>query len=72
MIGWRQQFEHQLTSTTSRQRSVQVIAMRIGDKDPITLGQFLLLIALGLVAALIWACIDPALAIVLGIGAVGT
>ena len=46
--------------------------MRIGDKDPITLGQFLLLIALGLVAALIWACIDPALAIVLGIGAVGT
>ena len=46
--------------------------MRIGDKDLITLGQFLLLIALGVVLSLIWAWIDPALAIVLGIGAVGT
>tara|TARA_Y100000991_G_C21894744_1_gene315369 strand:+ start:503 stop:817 length:315 start_codon:yes stop_codon:yes gene_type:complete len=46
--------------------------MKIGDKDPINLKQFLVLIALGVVLALIWVLIDPALAIVLGIGAVGT
>ena len=37
-----------------------------------TLGPFLLLIALGVVFALIWVWIDPALVLVLGIGAVGT
>ena len=36
-----------------------------------TLGPFLLLIALGVVFALIWVWIDPSLALVLGIGAVG-
>ena len=46
--------------------------MKIGGKDPINLRQFLVLIALGVVLALIWDLIDPALAIVLGIGAVGT
>ena len=35
-----------------------------------TLRQFLVLIALGVVLALIWVLIHPALAIVLGIGAV--
>ena len=44
----------------------------IDDKDPMTLIQFLLLIALGVVLALIWVLIDPALAIVFGIGAIGT
>lgn len=37
-----------------------------------TLGLFLELIALGVVFTLIWAWIDPALAIVLGVGAIGT
>ena len=37
-----------------------------------TLRQFLVLIALGVVLALIWVLIHPVLAIVLGIGAVGT
>ena len=46
--------------------------MKIGGKDPINLKQFLVLIALGVVLALIWVLIDPALAIVFGIGAVGT
>ena len=55
-----------------KQRSVQVIAMKIGGEDPINLRQFLVLIALGVVLALIWVLIDPALAIVFGIGAVGT
>ena len=36
-----------------------------------TLGPFLLLIGLGVVFALIWVWISPALALVLGIGAVG-
>ena len=61
-----------LPKTTLRQRSVQVIAMSIGGKEPINLRQFPLLIALGVVLALIWVLIDPALALVLGIGAVGT
>ena len=46
--------------------------MKIGGKDPINLRQFLVLIAVVVVLALIWVLIDPALAIVLGIGAVGT
>ena len=46
--------------------------MKIVGKDPINLRQFLVLIALGVVLALIWVLIDPALAIVFGIGAVGT
>tara|TARA_B100000524_G_C23462491_1_gene303023 strand:- start:139 stop:429 length:291 start_codon:yes stop_codon:yes gene_type:complete len=46
--------------------------MKIGGKDPINLKQFLVWMALGVVLALIWVLIDPALAIVLGIGAVGT
>ena len=46
--------------------------MKIGSEDPINLRQLLVLIALGVVLALIWVLIDPALAIVLGIGAVGT
>ena len=46
--------------------------MRIDGKDPINLKQFLVLIALGVALALIWVLIHPALAIVLGIGAVGT
>ena len=41
-------------------------------KSLISLKQFLVLIALGVVLALLWALIDPALAIVLGIFAVGT
>ena len=45
--------------------------MKIGGKYPINLKQFLVLIALGVVLALIWVLIDPALAIFLGIGAVG-
>ena len=36
-----------------------------------TLGLFLALIALGVLLALIWVLIHPALAIILGIGAVG-
>ena len=55
----------------NRRRSVQVISIRFGDKDPMTLGPFLLLIALGVVFALIWVWIDPALALDLGSGAVG-
>ena len=42
------------------------------DKDPMTFGQFLLLIALGVVFALLWVWVDPALAVVVGIGAIGT
>ena len=38
------------------------------DKDPMTVGQFLLLIGLGVVSALLWVWVDPALAVVLGIG----
>lgn len=44
----------------------------IYDKDPMTLGQFLLLIALGVAIALIWVWVDPAVAMVLGIGSIGT
>ena len=46
--------------------------MKIGGKGSLNLKQFLVLIALGVVLALIWAWIDPALAIVLGIFAIGT
>ena len=42
------------------------------DKDPMTVGQFLLLIGLGVVSALLWVWVDPALALVLGIGSIGT
>ena len=42
------------------------------DKDPMTVGQFLLLIGLGVVSALLWVWVDPALAVVLGIGSIGT
>jgi len=42
------------------------------DKDPMTFGQFLLLIALGVVFALLWVWVDPALAVVVGIGSIGT
>ena len=47
---------------------------KIGGKDSINLKQFLVWMALGVVVvfALLWAFIDPALAIVLGIFAVGT
>ena len=44
----------------------------IYDKDPMTLGQFLLLIALGVAIALIWVWVDPAVAMVLCIGFIGT
>ena len=44
----------------------------IYDKDPMTLGQFLLLIAVGVAIALIWVWVDPAVATVLGIGCIGT
>ena len=42
------------------------------DKDPMTFGQFMLLLALGVVFALLWVWIDPALAAVLGIVSIGT
>ena len=42
------------------------------DKDPMTFGQFLLLIGLGVVSALLWVWVDPALAVVLGIVSIGT
>ena len=42
------------------------------DKDPMTFGHFLLLIGLGVVVALLWVWVDPALAVVLGIGSIGT
>jgi len=42
------------------------------DKDPMTFGQFLLVIAVGVVVALLWVWVDPALAVVLGIGSIGT
>ena len=42
------------------------------DKDPMTFGQFMLLLALGVVFALLWVWIDPALAVVLGIVSIGT
>ena len=42
------------------------------DKDPMTFGHFLLLVALGVVFALLWVWVDPALAVVLGIGSIGT
>ena len=41
------------------------------DTDPITLVQFLLLIALGVVIALIYVWIGPVLAVVLSIGVAG-
>ena len=43
----------------------------IDNKDPMTLVQFLLLIALGVVFALICAWISPVLAVVLSLGTVG-
>ena len=43
----------------------------IDDKDPMTLVQFLLLIALGVVFALICAWIGPVLAFVLSLGTAG-
>ena len=43
----------------------------IDDKDPMTLVQFLLLIALGVVFALICAWIGPVLAVVLNLGTAG-
>ena len=46
--------------------------MGFGDKDPITLGPLLWLFALGGVFALIRVWIGPALAVVLGIGTIGT
>ena len=45
--------------------------MKIGSEDPINLRQLLVLIALGVVLAMIWVLIDPELAIVLDIGAAG-
>ena len=42
------------------------------DKDQMTFGQFMLLLALGGVLALLWVWIDPALAVVLGIVSIGT
>ena len=43
----------------------------IGNKDPMNLVQFLLLIALGVVFALICVWIGPVLAVVLSIGTAG-
>ena len=43
----------------------------IDNKDPMTLVQFLLLIALGVVFALICAWIGPVLAVVLNLGTAG-
>ena len=43
----------------------------IDDKDPMTLVQFLLLIALGVVLALIFIWIGPVLAAVLSLGTAG-
>ena len=45
--------------------------MGINNTDPLTLVQFLLLIALGVVICLVYAWIGPVLAVVLGIGAAG-
>ena len=45
--------------------------MELGNKDPINLVQFLLLIALGVVFALICVWIGPVLAVVLSIGTAG-
>ena len=45
---------------------------KIGGKDSKNLKQFLVWMALGVVFALLWAFIDPAVAIVLSIFAVGT
>ena len=42
------------------------------DKDPMTFGQFMLVLALGVMFALLWVWIDPALAVVLGIVSIGT
>ena len=42
------------------------------DKDRMTFGQFLLLLGLGVVSALLWVWVDPALAVVLGIVSIGT
>ena len=42
------------------------------DKDPMSFGQFMLLVALGVVFALVWVWIDPALAVVLGVVSIGT
>ena len=50
---------------------VPVVAMAF-DKDPMTVGQFLLLIGLGVVSALLWVWVDPALAVVLGIGSIAS
>ena len=46
--------------------------MKIGGKGSINLKQFLVWMALGVVLALVWVLIDPALAIVLGIFAIGS
>ena len=43
----------------------------IDNKDPMTLVQFLLLITLGVVFALIYAWIGPVLAVVLSLGTAG-
>ena len=45
--------------------------MELGNKDPMNLVQFLLLIALGVVFALICVWIGPVLAVVLSIGTAG-
>ena len=42
------------------------------DKDPMTFGQFLLVIAVGVVVALLWVWVDPAMAVVLGIGSIAS
>ena len=62
-----------------REHSVRVISMELGnkeprtidDKDPMTLVQFLLLIALGVVLALICIWIGPVLGAVLSLGTAG-
>ena len=46
---------------TYGQRSVQVISMELGNKDPMNLVQFFLLIALGVMFALICVWIGPVL-----------
>ena len=68
MIRWCWQVEQRRTKMTYGQRSVQVISMELGNKDPMNLVQFLLLIALGVMFALICVWIGPVLAVVLSIG----
>ena len=46
--------------------------MGIGDKDPITFGQFLVLITLGVLFTQICVWIGPATAVILSIGAIST